>query len=666
MSENIDIAINARDNAMATLRDLNRELQETGRLNKDQMQTLRQVRQEVMANNRVINTMREAYRDQHQTLELTGRAFQSLGIVVNKAQTMYTQYNVAMIRTSQLQKEVRDAQEKYNEAVAKFGPDSAQARKAQEELAESTQKLAQAQQQNTMQMIGFVTQIPGLVTGVSKVVTEFKVLAEHLKTADIVGWASGGAAAIKAFAASAVADLALLGAALGSIVAAAAVAWYSVTQVHAPMKKIADQANLTAREYSAFLRVCQEMGLSVDQLTEKIIKNEISLSDLSEYGEIAVSAVTKIKKAYESMQPGQLKPPTTVTATTTTTTTTTDLEDMQKRLASLKEDLQKVREAYATGQISEEEYRVEALTLQKAISDLETKIAFITQTTKKQTDAFDDLTDSMKRTNTVKRSLESNFGALSGMMGQNAGVAGNLSGVFANLGSQVQWVNSMLGQFGPTQQFIGGTIRTAANIQVPTVSGMPPALTDGQWQQLGSMSSNMLQTAANIQPTKMISTAATAVAPILNQMPALANQAQNMIKVATQTAQTMVPAMLGMGNIPIVNQMLAGAASMGLPTPTLPPPTTTAPPPTQPWWGNLWGLLPLQEGGIVRKPTLAMLGEREEEAVIPLSRAPALMNTMNIPITIRSMQVSDRRQVMSFFRELENTIIRGSARRGRI
>jgi len=225
----------------------------------------------------------------------------------------------------------------------------------------------------------------------------------------------------------------------------------------------------------------------------------------------------------------------------------------------------------------------------------------------------------------------------------------------------------MLGGFGPAQQFLGGTIKTAANIQVPTVPGMPPALTGGQWQQLGSMSSNMLQTAANIQPTKMISTAATAVAPILNQMPALANQAQNMIKVATQTAQTMVPGMLGMGNIPIVNQMLAGAASMGLPTPTLPPPTTTPPAKQQPWWGNLWGLLPtLQEGGIVRRPTLAMLGEREEEAVIPLSRAPALMNTMNIPITIRSMQVSDRRQVISFFRELENTILRGSARRGRI
>jgi len=59
LSESIDIVINARDHAMGTLRDLNRQLQETGRLNKDQMQTLRQVRQEVDASSSPSGSLRK-------------------------------------------------------------------------------------------------------------------------------------------------------------------------------------------------------------------------------------------------------------------------------------------------------------------------------------------------------------------------------------------------------------------------------------------------------------------------------------------------------------------------------------------------------------------------------------------------------------------------------
>ncbi len=49
-----------------------------------------------------------------------------------------------------------------------------------------------------------------------------------------------------------------------------------------------------------------------------------------------------------------------------------------------------------------------------------------------------------------------------------------------------------------------------------------------------------------------------------------------------------------------------------------------------PFWSEVQGLA---AGGIVRRPTLAMIGERGPEAVVPLSHGGGMGNTINVYVT---------------------------------
>jgi hypothetical protein len=73
-------------------------------------------------------------------------------------------------------------------------------------------------------------------------------------------------------------------------------------------------------------------------------------------------------------------------------------------------------------------------------------------------------------------------------------------------------------------------------------------------------------------------------------------------------------------------------------------------------WGNkgLFGLLGLQEGGIVKKPTVALIGEKEPEAVIPLSKAQNFgLGSVNINVNAFDLRSISQQQIERFAKQIK-------------
>ena len=144
------------------LKEISNDLEQFGHVQEDTRHKMAQFRTDTMASNRVLSGLGAAFKEAHQSAYLLAGAFSQAANIARTAATMFTQYNVAMIRTSQLTKEVVEAQEAYNNAVNQFGAGSAQAQKAAEQLASAQAELAQSHQQNIIMLGLFATQLPGL------------------------------------------------------------------------------------------------------------------------------------------------------------------------------------------------------------------------------------------------------------------------------------------------------------------------------------------------------------------------------------------------------------------------------------------------------------------------------------------------------------------------
>jgi hypothetical protein len=73
-------------------------------------------------------------------------------------------------------------------------------------------------------------------------------------------------------------------------------------------------------------------------------------------------------------------------------------------------------------------------------------------------------------------------------------------------------------------------------------------------------------------------------------------------------------------------------------------------------WGGkgLFGLLGLQEGGIVKKPTVAVIGEKGPEAVIPLSKAQNFgLGSVNVNINAFDLRSISQQQIERFVRQIK-------------
>jgi hypothetical protein len=73
-------------------------------------------------------------------------------------------------------------------------------------------------------------------------------------------------------------------------------------------------------------------------------------------------------------------------------------------------------------------------------------------------------------------------------------------------------------------------------------------------------------------------------------------------------------------------------------------------------------ILALQKGGIVTKPTLALLGEREREAVIPLSRIHEFIPKMNITVNIHNPTIAERMDIETIVTQITEGIKRAQPR----
>jgi len=288
----VDVLIRARDSAIATLKEVNAEIQRTGKMSEETRQAYMATRQEIIQQNRALNTLKLAYREQHQTLNLTADAFQSVATTVGKAQRMYEQYNVAQIKTNQLAQQVKDAQEKYNQAVLQFGPNSQQAIKAQQDLKDASEKLSVAQKENVMQLIGFGLQAPAFLKNLIDVKDKFSVLRDAVAATDIGGWASGSAAALRAFAASASASLGGVAALFGQIAlpAIGAVAWY---QSYMASEKFRSSLALTNEEMALMYDLANKTRMSMGYLFEQVAAGTI---DITRFGEEYAKLQEKLRK----------------------------------------------------------------------------------------------------------------------------------------------------------------------------------------------------------------------------------------------------------------------------------------------------------------------------------------------------------------------------------
>jgi hypothetical protein len=70
----------------------------------------------------------------------------------------------------------------------------------------------------------------------------------------------------------------------------------------------------------------------------------------------------------------------------------------------------------------------------------------------------------------------------------------------------------------------------------------------------------------------------------------------------------------------------------------------------------------MQKGGIVTKPTLALLGEREREAVIPLSRIHEFIPRMNITVNIHNPTIAERMDIETIVSQITEGIKRAQPR----
>jgi len=307
MSEHtVDILVRARETAIQTLREVNEEIQRSGRMSEETRKAYMDARREIVDQNRALNTLRLAYREQTQTLSMTANAFQSVATTVGKAQRMYEQYNVAQIKTNQLAQQVRDAQEKYNAAVFQFGPNSQQAIKAQQELKEASEKLAAAQRENVMQLIGFGLQIPSFLKNILDIKTNFQLLAFQLSQTDIVGWASRSATAITTFSTTAVTAIKAVAFELGLLTGGLTLLGSEIYRDVAKQKELVTTTGLTEDEFDMLSGLAQGLGISVGRLTEAIEDGRIKVA---QYGEEWARLEEKIKKAKQALQSPVTVPP---------------------------------------------------------------------------------------------------------------------------------------------------------------------------------------------------------------------------------------------------------------------------------------------------------------------------------------------------------------------
>ena len=181
----VDIIVKAQDNASASLSAIQQKVMDLATAQGSLATSYADARSEINTQQRSISTLTNAYREQYESVYLAGRAFSDLSSIVQRVLNMYQQYNVAMIRQNQIQKEVTTAQQAYNDAITKYGEGSSEAASKLSELTSAQEALATNTERVNAMLVAFVVQIPSFIGPIMNTAIAFKILSVNMAAATI-------------------------------------------------------------------------------------------------------------------------------------------------------------------------------------------------------------------------------------------------------------------------------------------------------------------------------------------------------------------------------------------------------------------------------------------------------------------------------------------------
>lgn len=156
----VNITINAKDNASSIVDSATKKINKNWKEMHDQQ---RAVRREFELNNRGLVT--------------TARAIQSVGSMVNRAISLYNTWNIMQIRVQDANRNVYESQQDLNEVLDEYGQDSPQFRKALEANQRALEDQKKAQDDAKLGMGLLVTSLAADATRIiTDVVPKFKTL----------------------------------------------------------------------------------------------------------------------------------------------------------------------------------------------------------------------------------------------------------------------------------------------------------------------------------------------------------------------------------------------------------------------------------------------------------------------------------------------------------
>lgn len=185
MSQTLDAIVKLRAEGKELLKDISDDLKTFGHVQEDTRRKMAQFRTDTMASNRVLTGLGATFKETHQSAYLLAGAFSQVGAIARQAATMFTQYNVAVIRTQQATEAVAQAQQAYNAAVEKFGPGSKQAADALKNFEEAQRKVTEAQREMQILMVTMIAQLPGMAMHLLNLAKALNTLAVAAKGAAI-------------------------------------------------------------------------------------------------------------------------------------------------------------------------------------------------------------------------------------------------------------------------------------------------------------------------------------------------------------------------------------------------------------------------------------------------------------------------------------------------
>lgn len=159
-------------------------------------------------------SVRAEFELNHRTLVDTANAFRAVGNIASNLTNIYTKYNIMQLRVSDANRRLREAQSDYNRILVENGPGTEEAIRASRELDDAKREATQAQQEQTLGMIGFVFELGTSISLIVSAIPKIRELGNSFRRATTL--ARGLQAATVAAGVTTVASTGAAGAATGT------------------------------------------------------------------------------------------------------------------------------------------------------------------------------------------------------------------------------------------------------------------------------------------------------------------------------------------------------------------------------------------------------------------------------------------------------------------